>query len=107
MSDIKNTRDYAAKLRRVADFLDSRPEFEIDWEFSEQLSFYSKDKFVAAVKALGSAKKTYTEGEHGNLIVTPEAFPEFSIRIQRSSVCRKVVKFECDPLFSEDEVEAL
>lgn len=108
MSEPKVTsRTYAEKLRRIATYLDSRDEFELDYEHSSSLSFYSKDKFVDAVKAIGSSKKTYGEGEYASLFVTPRAFPELKLSIQRDKVCHKVVKFECEPLFSGEELENL
>lgn len=107
MSEKKTSRTYAQQLQRIAAFLESKPEFELDFTHGHLLSFYTKDNFVAAVKAIGSSTKKYGEGEYANLEITPVAFPELKLSIQRSSVCRKVVKFECEPLFSEEEVEAL
>lgn len=107
MTENSTTRTYAENLRKQADFLDSRPEFALDYEHSGTLSFYSRDKFVNAVKALGTSDKKYSEGEYSQLYVTPQAFPEFKIAIARDKVCRKVVKYECEPLFSEAELETL
>lgn len=105
------TRDTAVQLRALADFLDARPEFETEghvFVFTQYstINFYDRDKFITAVKSLGSSKKSYTEGEYSKLMVTADAFP-IKLSIARDAVCKKIVKFECEPLFSEDEVEAL
>lgn len=101
------SRVYAEKLRKIADFLDSRPVFELEYDQSKTISFWSKDKFVNAVKAIGNATKTYDEGEHSSLYITPVEFPDLKLSIMRSSVCKKIVKFECEPLFSDSELESL
>lgn len=106
----KDTRELAEALRNTAAFLDSIDNFKTDGIFcivdTPSLSYYEKDKFVAGVKAVGDATKSYDSGEYANLNVTAKAFP-FKLTISRDKVCRKVVKFECDPLFTAEEVEAL
>lgn len=110
---------FADELRKLADYLYSRPELEIssatftefykDKKVQSALHFYDREQFVAAVKTLGSAKKEYTspESDYSQLKVTPENYPALSLYIARDKVCRKVTKYECEPLFSTDEVEAL
>ena len=106
----KDTRELAEVLRNTAAFLDSIDNFETDGLFcivdTPSLTYYERDKFVAGVKAVGDATKSYGSGEYANLNVTAKAFP-FKLTISRDRVCRKVVKFECDPLFSAEEIEAL
>lgn len=107
----KNTRELAEVLRQTANYLDSISSFELEGIFTicgelPALSYYSKDKFVEAVKAMGNSKKAYDTGEFANLNVTAMEFP-FKVQISRDKVCRKVVKFECDPLFSAEELETL
>lgn len=104
---VKTSYEYADQIRKLAEYLDSIPVFELDYSYGDSLSFYAKTKFVAAVKAVGSGTKAYTDGEYGKLLFTPDNFPELALKIDRSAVCRKVVKFECDPLFSDDELEKL
>jgi len=109
----KNSRDLADRLRQVADFLDLRDVFKTEnggylssYDGKFGISFDSKEHFVAAVKAVGDAEKHYTDGDYPKLEVTADSFP-IKLSISRDKVCRKVVKFECDPLFSDAEVEAL
>jgi hypothetical protein len=113
-----DTKELSATLRSLADFLDSRPVFELEsgmsilTSYTEKttsygyISFYDRDTFVAAVKAIGSATKHYTDGDYPKLEVVVDAFP-LKLSIARDKVCRKVVTFECDPLFSEEEVRNL
>ena len=108
---MQNTRAIAVQLRKLADFLDSRPEFEFPFNvhiMGEEalISFYNKEEFLKAAKALGNAKKSYTEGEYGKFVLTADDFP-LSIDIQRDAVCNKKITYDCQPMFSTEEVEAL
>ena len=111
------TRELAVELRIFADYLDSRPEFNNGTliffpktTYGKQfmsLSYDDKSQFVEAVKALGNSTKKYTgDSDYAELKVRAKDYP-LEITISRDKVCRKVVKFECDPLFSEEEFEAL
>ena len=111
------TRELAVELRKFADYLDSRPEFKNEnllffpkTTYGEQymhMNYTDKPQFVEAVKALGSSTKKYTgDSDYAKLEVQAKDYP-LKISISRDKVCRKVVKFECDPLFSEEEIEAL
>ena len=111
------TRELAVELRKFADYLDSRPEFNNGTliffpktTYGEQymhMSYDDKPQFVEAVKALGNSTKKYTgDSDYAELKVRAKDYP-LEITISRDKVCRKVVKFECDPLFSEEEFEAL
>ncbi len=108
-----NTREYAVELRKVADFLDSRPEFSIEMGLYTSLgpahhsvTFYDKGNFIEAAKALGNATKKYTEGDYAKLELTSKELP-LSISIPRDKVCTKKVVYDCEPLFSTEEVEVL
>ncbi len=113
------TRDLAATLRRIASYLSTIPEFDVESCVSimsggtitapcpyVHIPIWDRDKFVAAVKAIGNSKKVYTDEPYANLEVTADAFP-IKLSIARDKVCKKEVKYTCEPLFSEDEVEAL
>ena len=108
---MKTTREYAVELRKAADFLDSRPEFDVECiicfgnDRVTNTTYYNKEKFLAAAKALGAAKKSYTDGEYAKFRLTVEDFP-FSIDISRDKVCKKTVVYDCEPLFSSEEIEA-
>jgi hypothetical protein len=97
------TREYAAGLRKIADFLDSRPEFETDIAPSLSLYYYHKEKFIVAAKALGSATKIFSDGDYAMLRLTAKDAP-VTLGIQRDKVCKKTVTYDCEPLFSPEEV---
>jgi hypothetical protein len=110
-----NTLELAEGLRRVASFLDSRPTFDLDGSvyvtnsehFQEaRLYFYEKEKFIAISKIFGTAVKKVTEGEYAEFTLKSSVGP-VSVSISRDKVCKKVVKFECDPLFTAEEINAL
>ena len=102
------SHEHAQKIKQAAEYILSCPEFET--EASPMLYagwYWEKDKFVNAVKALGSGKKEffgtdlrYTVENHGAKIY---------LTIPRDKVCRKVqeVKWECEPLFSAEELEKI
>lgn len=101
-----NTREYAVELRKVADFLDSRPEFELEVyeDGSKVFNFYDKKLFVDAAKALGNATKSYTS--YDDFCLTSKS-ANVVLSIARDKVCKKVVTFECEALFSPEEESAL
>ena len=110
---MKTKQELVNQLRATAHALDSVANFEFENEFAIikevgiELTFYDKDKFVAAVKALGNVTKRYTEGEYAELIVETITFPKIKLRISRDKVCTKTVVYDCEALFSTEEVEAL
>jgi hypothetical protein len=111
------TRELERTLRSFADFLSAVPEFDVEGCVSimeghkatgpyVHVPIWDRDRFITAVKAIGSSKKVYTEGDYAELQVTAEAFP-IRLSISRDKVCLKTVTYECEPLFSAEEVEAL
>ncbi len=96
------SHEFARELQKTVDHLLARAEVEIDMRPYLYLSFYEKEKFLAAALTMGSGKKEFTEHEFrfcpGGTCIT--------MSIARSKVCRKVQeeKWECEPLFSEEEV---
>lgn len=112
------TRELASAFRKAAEYLDSIEEFDAEScvAFTQScktdiiytsVGFWEKDKFVAAVKAVGNATKKYDENsDYPQLRVTPTAYP-LELSISRDKVCKKTVVYDCEPLFSEDEVNAL
>jgi hypothetical protein len=111
-----NTRELGDFLRALEFFLSNIPPFGTEGCMSilqdynkapyAYLNFYDRDKFVVAVKAIGNCKKTYTDGDYPKLNVTAKAFP-IQLSISRDKVCKKTVVYDCEPLFSPEEVEAL
>jgi hypothetical protein len=111
---MKTKRELVQELRNAANALDLIPEdFQLEAEHAMlindvlSLSFYSKEKFVAAVKTLGNVTKTYTDGEYAELIVESDTVPKIRLRISRDKVCTKKVVYDCEALFSAEEVESL
>ena len=111
-----NTREVATAMRNTANYLDSLEEFDLesslffsgsDKSINASVSYWDKDNFVNAVKAIGNSTKKYdTDTEYPRLRVIAKDFP-FEVNISRDKVCKKIVTFDCDPLFSAEEVEAL
>ena len=109
----KSSREMAQRLRNVAEFLEDHDNFKLesgaylsgyDGKFS--IHFDSKEAFVNAVKAVGEGVKEYTSEPYSKLNYSA-AWAPIELSIPRDKVCRKIVKFECDPLFTAEEVEAL
>lgn len=107
------SRDYATKLRVLADWLDQRTEFQMgDSErLFVALNYYDRESFTAAVKATKPGTKEVTNGSYPEVKFRP-SLPDsdtyFVISIARDKVCRKVqeAKWECEPILSElDEQE--
>lgn len=101
-----NSHEYANWLQRLAEFLLSRPQFDLYLGAPKIHCYFGSDKpkFLRAAKSLGAIKKTYTERPR-DIEVAPVAFPEFIVYASRDVVCRKVQeeKWECEPLLSQDE----
>ena len=101
-----DTREAAKKLREIADFLDSRPTFSLEYFNPGFFAFYDKAQFVAAAKAIGDATKITEEGEYANFNLKSKHAP-ITLVIPRDKVCHKTVKYECEPLFTSEEMESL
>ena len=109
----KTSKEMAQRLRNIAEFLEDRDNFitengaylsTYDGKFS--ISFDDKAKFVQAVKSIGNAQKHFTEGDYGKLVVSAD-FAPIELNISRDKVCTKKVTYNCEPLFSAEEMEAL
>lgn len=105
--DILTSHEYAAELHKAAAYLESRPEFNTEqYSFSAYLSFYDRDKFIVAAKAIGTAKKEFTDGSYPELMLNVVGAP-IRLSIARDKVCKKTVTYDCLPLFSEEEIRSL
>ena len=101
----KSSHEYAEKLKATAEWLLTKPEFELpNAGNSIYIGNYwtDKDKFIAAVKALAPGKKKFDGSDLEFQTTTPIIL---WIRVSRSVVCRKVQeeKWECEPLLSPEE----
>ena len=84
------SHEYAGKMRELASFLESRPEFDTGTSPHIFLHFYDKEQFTGAVRALGTGKKEITDGVFAEVKFRPIAAPEVCVSIARDKVCRKV-----------------
>jgi hypothetical protein len=96
------SHEYAQRLRELGEFLLTKPEFETESDLMIFEYFYTKDKFLAAARAIGSGSKEYTESDFR---FKPAGFNELTLYISRDKVCRKVQeeKWECEPILSPEE----
>lgn len=105
-----SSHEYANKLKQLADFLLAKPDFDARTVTVNEFFWYwqDKQKFLDAVKALGSGRKEYEEGLSGDVLFYPSGLPSdtfFAVRVNRAAVCRKVQeeKWDCEPLLSQAE----
>lgn len=103
------SHEYANRLKEIAEFLLSRPAFEVANMPLVLQMYYDKDKFLAAALSLGSGKKEFTDGSWPEVKFFPDACPEIRLSIPRDKVCRKVqdVVWECEPFLSPEEEATL
>ena len=102
------SHEYAEGMKQAAEFLLSRPEFETRLDPWMYLGYYySKEKFLDAVRALGSGHKEYKD----DMLTFENKACGASIQasIRRSEVCRlvKAAEYECIPLLSIEEEASL
>jgi hypothetical protein len=103
------SHEYALKMQRVAQFLLSRPEFTLPNyvdKFDDYLNYFSdKEKFIAAVRAVGPGTKE-VDGNYSTFVPGMDiGEARLGIRANRDAVCKKVQDeiWECEPLLSPEE----
>lgn len=104
------SHDYAKFLREQADFLESRPAFNLPSEDRTTMTFlhyYEKEPFIAAVKAVGAGKKEFTENEVTFRVERTWGLVE--LHAPRRTVCRLVraAEYDCDPFLTPAEEAVL
>ena len=102
-----DSHDYANQLLNISTFLKLRPAFPVpNWMGQLQYIHYgfAKKDFLAAVKALGSGTKNFSDSNSVEFMPTDGM--GFSVRVDRDRVCRKVkeAEYECESLLSEGEL---
>lgn len=115
MREINNSHELATRMANLADFLKKKPVFELEnggllSAYSGRLSFSfdGKEQFVAAVKAVGEGTKEYSDPDATYSELTYKAkWAPITFTIPRDRVCKKVVTYDCEPLFSAEEVANL
>ena len=96
---------YAAKLKDLAEFLLSKPEFKVGtrpYFFSYQ---YTKEDFILAVRSLGAGTKEFTDTQ---IKFKPTDMPVGGyVEAPRDKVCTlvKAAVWDCEPLLSASELE--
>jgi hypothetical protein len=101
------SHEYARELQKTVEHLLGRPEVQFEDYASphQYISFWDKDKFVAAARAMGAGKKEFRDSD---LHFVPDGRC-LVLSIGRDKVCRKIqdAKWECEPILSDTEVEQL
>jgi hypothetical protein len=99
------SHEYATEIRKQADYLESRPVFEIPGSERTFFCFYDKHKFLDAVRALAPGTKEY---KYDDLDFTISAV-SIVLSIPRNRVCKLVAPavWDCEPLLSLQEDAAL
>ena len=111
------SREYAQALKEMADYLDSKDEFQIGVYSIPFLlvNYGTKETFLAAVRALKPGTKEITEAKYGSdseVRFTP-VLPSHDFRIRvdvpRDQVCRLIApaKWDCEPFLSDQEFESI
>lgn len=109
------SHEYVKRLREIADYLETRPAFTLsDWkgESAGRLDYYfDKEEFLAAVRALGSGKKSVETDSLGQPKVVFTSGP-VQVLIEQDKVCRIIeparpAVYDCEPLLSELEDASL
>ena len=103
-----NSHEYAVAIRKQAEYLESKPQFEIPSYVKETETFWymhDKEGFVSAVRAVGAGRK-----EIGIEYVDfyPTNAP-IRIKIERNSICKLVraAEYDCEPFLSHEELDSL
>jgi hypothetical protein len=99
------SHEYAQIVKATAEHMLSRPEVEVDSVPRLYISFWSKEKFVSVVKAMGAGKKEFKSDD---LTFIPDGTC-LQISAPRNLVCRKIqeAKYVCEPLLTERELADL
>jgi hypothetical protein len=106
------SHELAAKAQEIVNFLLSKQNFKVDGGIyisssrQSTISLYSKAIFTDAAKAIGNARKEVGEGDYADFSLISTEAP-LALTIARNIICRKVIKYECEPLFTADEISDL
>jgi hypothetical protein len=100
------SHEYAEELKKTVEHLLARPDVEFESGPFLYVSFWEKEKFIAATRAMGSGKKEFSSTDDLHFMPVGTCL---TMSIGRDTVCRKIqdVKWECEPLLSEEEVAAV
>lgn len=104
------SHDLALNLQKTAVWLLSKESFplsEFDAHSYQYLSFTKKEEFLAAVKAVGSGKKKFSDTEITFEVEAPWGIVKLTAR--RETVCRLIrpAEYDCASFLSPEEEAAL
>ncbi|HLW51247.1 MAG TPA: hypothetical protein VKW06_00260 [Candidatus Angelobacter sp.] len=111
MEKLPTSHDLARALQQTAEWLLSRPSFQIEERFDamtwQSINFSQKDKFLAAVRAIGTGKKAFRPHEVEVKAEIPGG--RIYLKAPRDLVCRLIrpAEYECDPFLSPEEEKQL
>lgn len=102
-----NSHEYASAMRKLADLLESRPQFTVPGSATKFFCFYNKEHFLAAVKALKPGIKEYKNGDLGFNVTHSDV--DIVLSIPRERVCTLVTPavYDCEPLLTPEEDASL
>lgn len=105
-----DSHEYARALQHAAEFLLSRPAFNTNMTRAYSYNFFryhEKELFVAAVKAVGSGVKEFTDSDIK--VLYRQGDVEITIEAPRNTLCRLIrpAEYDCDPFLSPDEEKNL
>jgi hypothetical protein len=106
------SREYAQKLRELADYLDARNEFETGTKPYMFVHASTKREFLDAVLALKPGTKEVTTGSYPQIKFRPTIKPEgveIILDAPRDVACVKVQDevWECEPLLRPEDEAAV
>lgn len=106
-----SSHEYAEELKKLAEFLLSRPAFNAHWgKLHETFYFYSnKEDFLAAVAALKPGKKEFTENEVQFFPTINSERIVLKLEANRTTVCKlvKPAEYDCQSLLDASEEKLL
>jgi hypothetical protein len=111
---MSTSHEFAADLRTLADYLQRKAEFPMDYPIIRVYFIEQKEDFLSAVKSCGNGKKIMpTERYDQDLFYFIPGQPSkltFQVMTYRSMVCRLVsparaAEYDCDPILSQAQEE--
>lgn len=101
-------QEYAAKLEAIASIYKTHE--GIKQPTSQRVYADTKDELRSTIKTIGGkwTKEDHRYGSEYSVMVFTHTLSGLEVQIDRDKVCRKIVRYECDPVMSpEEETELL
>lgn len=101
-------QEFAIELRKIADFYENEAPEDFSKPRHILVIVNSKQEVLEIAKTVKPFKKDYdSEQEYAYGHIRPERFPLLDYMFPRSSVCKKTVSWDCEPLLSPEEEKEL